>query len=181
MTDDRIVKFHRHLSIFGLGTYILRNNCPPPPDFHVGPVFGHRLLSTGLSVCSQYHVPEILQSLRTIEQSIHTGAYWCCASTYLLTLFENKKKEVSVPELSTGHFSWTRPDPAKLWPDPTRDFRQKVWPDPTNPEIISKKLKFPKCWPDPPKSGKIVTRHDPRVHPTRGQLWSVPRRKSCIN
>ena len=26
--------------------------------------------------------------------------------------------------------------------------------------------------PDPPKSGKIVTRPDPRVHPTRGQLWA---------
>ena len=34
-------------------------------------------------------------------------------------------------ELSTGHFSWTRPDPAKPWPDPTRDCRQKVWPNPT--------------------------------------------------
>ena len=37
-------------------------------------------------------------------------------------------------ELSTGHFFWTRPDPAKRWPDPTRECRQKVWPrpDPTH-------------------------------------------------
>ena len=33
--------------------------------------------------------------------------------------------------MSTGHFSWTRPDPAKRWPDPTRT----CWPksDPTRP------------------------------------------------
>ena len=30
------------------------------------------------------------------------------------------------PELSTGHFSWIWPDPAKRWPDPTRDC-QKSW------------------------------------------------------
>ena len=35
-------------------------------------------------------------------------------------------------------------------------------------EIISKKLQNPQCWPDPPKSGKIVTRPDPtRPDPTR--------------
>ena len=38
---------------------------------------------------------------------------------------------VFIPELYTGHFFWTRPDPAKRWPDPTRNCRQKVWPDPT--------------------------------------------------
>ena len=37
----------------------------------------------------------------------------------------------SAQSWSTGHFSWTRLDPAKRWPDPTRDCRQKVWPDPT--------------------------------------------------
>ena len=42
------------------------------------------------------------------------------------------------PELSTGHFSWTRPDPTRpgetlTRPDLTRDCRQKVWPDPTRP------------------------------------------------
>ena len=36
-------------------------------------------------------------------------------------------------ELSTGHFSWTRPDPTRRNVDPTRDCRQKVWPDPTHP------------------------------------------------
>ena len=119
-------------------------------------------------------------------------------------------------KLSTGHFSWTRPDPTRRNVDPTRDCRQKVWPDPTRPaarpfpnmyslqlnnyiyqlvnyyikyrrksinpnlvfedshrfryqEIISRKLKNPKCWPDPPKSGKIVTRPDP----TRGSIRPV--------
>ena len=38
------------------------------------------------------------------------------------------------PELSTGHFSWTRPDPTRRNVDPTRDCRQKVWPDPTRPD-----------------------------------------------
>ena len=39
---------------------------------------------------------------------------------------------VSETELSPGHFSWTRPDPANRWPDPTR-------PDPTRPTIADKK------------------------------------------
>ena len=46
---------------------------------------------------------------------------------------EAMKEEGHNSELSTGHFSWTRPDPAKRWPDPTRDCQQKVWPDPTRP------------------------------------------------
>ena len=38
---------------------------------------------------------------------------------------------ISIAELSTGHFSWTRPDPTRgnvdpTRPDPTREFRQKV-------------------------------------------------------
>ena len=40
-------------------------------------------------------------------------------------------------------------------------------------ELISKNLKIQSVdpiRPDPPKSGKIVTRPDPRVHPIRGQL-----------
>ena len=45
-------------------------------------------------------------------------------------------------------------------------------------EIISKKLKNPKCWPDPTHQNPAIswpdpTRPDPRVHPTRGQLWFV--------
>ena len=32
--------------------------------------------------------------------------------------FRNKKYRSMTLELSTGHFSWTRPDPAKRWPDP---------------------------------------------------------------
>ena len=40
---------------------------------------------------------------------------------------------MGIPELSTGHCSWTRPtrrnvDPTR--PDPTRDCWQKVWPEP---------------------------------------------------
>jgi hypothetical protein len=35
--------------------------------------------------------------------------------------------------------------------------------------------------PDPPKSGKIMTRPDPRVHPTRRQLWdTITIAKYCI-
>ena len=62
-------------------------------------------------------------------------------------------------ELSTGrdHFSWTRPDPTRRNVDPTRPAINDKKSDPIRP--------------DPPKSGKIVTRPDPRVHPTRGQLW----------
>ena len=37
----------------------------------------------------------------------------------------------AMPELSTGHISWTRPGETLTRPDPTRDCRQKVWPDPT--------------------------------------------------
>ena len=37
-----------------------------------------------------------------------------------------------------------------------------------NQEMISEKLKNPKGWPDPPKSGKIVTRPNPRVYLTPG-------------
>ena len=118
----------------------------------------------------------------------------------------------SISELSTDHFSWTRPDPLKRFTrfDPTRDCRQKVWPDPTrgptlpqymyslqlnnyiyllvnyrwksiNPnlvfedshrfmyqEIISKKLKNPKCWPDPTRQNPAKSWPDPtRPDPTR--------------
>ena len=34
-------------------------------------------------------------------------------------------------------FDQTRPDLAKLCPDPTHDYRQKVWPDPTRPAVQS--------------------------------------------
>ena len=39
------------------------------------------------------------------------------------------------PELSTGHFSWTRLDPAKRWPDPrqNRDHADPARPDQTRP------------------------------------------------
>ena len=35
--------------------------------------------------------------------------------------------------MSTGHFSWTRPDPAKRWPDPTQPAIADKKPDPTRP------------------------------------------------
>ena len=48
-------------------------------------------------------------------------------------------RQLARAELSTGHFSWTRPDPTHrkvdpTRPDPTRDYRQNVWPDPTRPD-----------------------------------------------
>ena len=52
-------------------------------------------------------------------------------SLHGIEFFANNFTSHIEPELSTGHFSWTRPDPPKRWPDPTRDCRQKVWPDPT--------------------------------------------------
>ena len=51
-------------------------------------------------------------------------------------------------------------------------------------EIINKKLINPKCWPDPPKSGKMVTRPDPTcgsmIHPTHGQLCVDNRRATAV-
>ena len=39
-------------------------------------------------------------------------------------------------ELSTGHFSWTRPNPAKRWPDPLLPTKSLTRPDPTPPPPI---------------------------------------------
>ena len=63
---------------------------------------------------------------------------WGYTANGNITLLLNSGNVMSVTELSTGHFSWTRPDPTRpaemfTRPDPTRDCRQKVWPDPTQP------------------------------------------------
>ena len=52
-------------------------------------------------------------------------------------------------ELSTGHFSWTRPDPVKPWPDPARP--DPTRPDPTRPDprLLTKSLTRPAARPFP--------------------------------
>ena len=40
-----------------------------------------------------------------------------------------------ISEYCCQRVTFPGPDPAKRWPDPTRDSRQKVWPDPTRPSL----------------------------------------------
>ena len=46
---------------------------------------------------------------------------------------------MGIPELSTGHFSWTRPDPTRRNVDPSRPGDTWTRPDPTRPAIADKK------------------------------------------
>ena len=48
-------------------------------------------------------------------------------------LSDNCRTSADISELSTGHFSWTRPDPPKRWPDPTRPAISDKKSDPTRP------------------------------------------------
>ena len=72
----------------------------------------------------------ILSSLFAISVRI------CVAPNHrYITLEMEEERELQAdrikPELSTGHFFWTRPNPTRRNVDPTRDCWQNVWPDPT--------------------------------------------------
>ena len=75
-----------------------------------------------MSAAMRAHVRSSVTLERTRTKTIGPRGFYCASTAAW-----------NAPELSTGHFFWTRPDPAKRWPDPTRDCRQKVWPDPTRP------------------------------------------------
>ena len=77
----------------------------------------------GLSKCSS--IPSVIIGGNLLTDGI--------AKCEAFNEFFSAQCNLSVPvsELSTGHFSWTRPDPTRrnvdpTRPDPTRDCRQKV-------------------------------------------------------
>ena len=72
------------------------------------------------------------------------------------------------------------PDPAKRWPDPTRDCRQKDWPDPARPDPTHPLLfhefniQVANRCADPTRPTKIRQNYDPtRSNPTRVSIRPV--------
>ena len=61
----------------------------------------------------------------------HVGIYNSQMKTY--QKLQNKPRE-AISELSTGHFSWTRPDPTQRNVDPTRPAIADKKSDPTRPD-----------------------------------------------